>query len=133
MTGSDVGDVRCDRRNAIAVSTSDHCQLTLRITDECGLAGRQTALPSSAMGHRLSACGASAMSSQDARDRLLDPARGAACPCHRNLLQTATAPEFKNHWIDVGLPADRGRVRSEERRVGKECVSTCRSRWSPYN
>src|SRR3546814_11631014 len=23
-------------------------------------------------------------------------------------------------------------VRSEERRVGKECVSTCRSRWSPY-
>src|SRR3546814_8136364 len=27
------------------------------------------------------------------------------------------------------LPADR----SEERRVGKECVSTCRSRWSPYH
>src|SRR3546814_12710237 len=24
-------------------------------------------------------------------------------------------------------------IRSEERRVGKECVSTCRSRWSPYN
>src|SRR3546814_15111250 len=23
--------------------------------------------------------------------------------------------------------------RSEERRVGKECVSTCRSRWSPYS
>src|SRR3546814_15710294 len=23
-------------------------------------------------------------------------------------------------------------MRSEERRVGKECVSTCRSRWSPY-
>src|SRR3546814_3234648 len=30
---------------------------------------------------------------------------------------------------------DRGRrrQRSEERRVGKECVSTCRSRWSPYH
>src|SRR3546814_3244558 len=30
--------------------------------------------------------------------------------------------------------ADRGggTLRSEERRVGKECVSTCRSRWSPY-
>src|SRR3546814_4690132 len=27
------------------------------------------------------------------------------------------------------LPAER----SEERRVGKECVSTCRSRWSPYH
>src|SRR3546814_12647141 len=24
-------------------------------------------------------------------------------------------------------------LRSEDRRVGKECVSTCRSRWSPYN
>src|SRR3546814_12943408 len=26
-----------------------------------------------------------------------------------------------------------GPDRSEERRVGKECVSTCRSRWSPYH
>src|SRR3546814_17584251 len=25
------------------------------------------------------------------------------------------------------------RERSEERRVGKECGSTCRSRWSPYH
>src|SRR3546814_4238948 len=25
------------------------------------------------------------------------------------------------------------KIRSEERRVGKECVSTCRSRWSPYH
>src|SRR3546814_14889331 len=24
-------------------------------------------------------------------------------------------------------------IRSEERRVGKECVRTCRSRWSPYH
>src|SRR3546814_11628426 len=35
-----------------------------------------------------------------------------------------------------GLPRDARtniRVRSEERRVGKECVSTCRSRWSPYH
>src|SRR3546814_4030930 len=28
---------------------------------------------------------------------------------------------------------DPARQRSEERRVGKECVSTCRSRWSPYH
>src|SRR3546814_11921836 len=28
---------------------------------------------------------------------------------------------------------DGERHRSEERRVGKECVSTCRSRWSPYH
>src|SRR3546814_18744246 len=31
-----------------------------------------------------------------------------------------------------GLPP-RPRIRSEERRVGKACVSTCRSRWSPYH
>src|SRR3546814_14409554 len=29
-------------------------------------------------------------------------------------------------WLDNA-------ARSEERRVGKECVSTCRSRWSPYH
>src|SRR3546814_15563163 len=29
-------------------------------------------------------------------------------------------------------PCCAGDRRSEERRVGKECVSTCRSRWSPY-
>src|SRR3546814_8585796 len=36
--------------------------------------------------------------------------------------------------IDVDLDTlawDDAQVRSEERRVGKECVSTCRSRWSP--
>src|SRR3546814_15527346 len=30
-------------------------------------------------------------------------------------------------FIDMTVPL----IRSEERRVGKECVSTCRSRWSP--
>src|SRR3546814_18606149 len=30
----------------------------------------------------------------------------------------------------LGIPRE---LRSEERRVGKECVSTCRSRWSPYH
>src|SRR3546814_11269551 len=32
-----------------------------------------------------------------------------------------------------GGVAHEGIHRSEERRVGKECVSTCRSRWSPYH
>src|SRR3546814_10216763 len=31
--------------------------------------------------------------------------------------------------IDFGSPI----MRSEERRVGKECVRPCRSRWPPYN
>src|SRR3546814_18469150 len=33
----------------------------------------------------------------------------------------------------VHPPARFRENRSEERRVGKECVSTCRSRWSPYH
>src|SRR3546814_6185842 len=32
-----------------------------------------------------------------------------------------------------GIPRMTFSPRSEERRVGKECVSTCRSRWSPYH
>src|SRR3546814_3498539 len=32
-----------------------------------------------------------------------------------------------------GCAAGKRVQRSEERRVGKECVSTCRSRWSPYH
>src|SRR3546814_13963172 len=39
--------------------------------------------------------------------------------------------------IVTGMVAGLGTItpaaRSEERRVGKECVSTCRSRWSPYH
>src|SRR3546814_15671700 len=35
---------------------------------------------------------------------------------------------------DAGFDGRAGlETRSEERRVGKECVSTCRSRWSPYH
>src|SRR3546814_19109816 len=33
----------------------------------------------------------------------------------------------------VGQLVPQDALRSEERRVGKECVSTCRSRWSPYH
>src|SRR3546814_16573470 len=50
---------------------------------------------------------------------------------------------ISNDRNDLGAPAqeagifldreDAMRPRSEERRVGKECVSTCRSRWSPYH
>src|SRR3546814_16839843 len=43
-----------------------------------------------------------------------------------------TALEEHEIITAVRFPAPK-RARSEERRVGKECVSTCRSRWSPYN
>src|SRR3546814_4804825 len=47
------------------------------------------------------------------------------------------APAERNRRLSSGAPAaERGPPlldRSEERRVGKECVSTCRSRWWPYH
>src|SRR3546814_14922483 len=49
---------------------------------------------------------------------VLDPVviESGPCPAHRRLQDVIN-----------------GLQRSEERRVGKECVSTCRSRWSPYH
>src|SRR3546814_11351567 len=42
-------------------------------------------------------------------------------------------PAMRDHVEVCRACGDAGqRIRSEERRVGKECVSTCRSRWSPY-
>src|SRR3546814_18416417 len=46
-------------------------------------------------------------------------------PCHDRRLQ------YRARRMAPHLPVAAG-LRSEERRVGKECVSTCRSRWSPY-
>src|SRR3546814_17811360 len=45
---------------------------------------------------------------------------------------------YWRHWIRRYAPGRfrlklKFKSRSEERRVGKECVSTCRSRWSPYH
>src|SRR3546814_11378780 len=51
-------------------------------------------------------------------------ATSAERTCQRNRPQTiaTTMNSSISLWV---------RFRSEERRVGKECVSTCRSRWSP--
>src|SRR3546814_11015769 len=49
----------------------------------------------------------------------------------RYLSQSVAAQMQGKWWLARELLAQ-GRWRSEERRVGKECVSTCRSRWSPY-
>src|SRR3546814_20989729 len=38
---------------------------------------------------------------------------------------TLAGPRVLEHMVDA--------VRSEERRVGNECVGTCKSRWSPFN
>src|SRR3546814_17805330 len=40
---------------------------------------------------------------------------------------------LRRSFCGLGGNGFRSRRRSEERRVGRECVSTCRSRWSPYH
>src|SRR3546814_17495658 len=54
----------------------------------------------------------------------------------RELLQFRNGPDFILARTDSGSLVRFGReendVRSEERRFGEECVSTCRNRWSPY-
>src|SRR3546814_19958040 len=57
----------------------------------------------------------------------------------RDLARTSNTPGRTQalHFFDIGEPLRFRLVdmpgRSEERRVGSECVSTCRSRWSPYH
>src|SRR3546814_10594960 len=69
-------------------------------------------------------------------------------PCPRDTI-CVRAPENERYRIPEQLRGERGEEaaarwgdraksleyvgRSEERRVGTECVSTCRSRWSPYH
>src|SRR3546814_16843301 len=48
-------------------------------------------------------------------------------------LAEATSLIFAAPMFITALSVPLLRERSEERRVGKECVSTCRSRWSPYH
>ena len=56
---------------------------------------------------------------------------GAATVTHRDHVTGLAGPVTSRARL---LEGDRGRGRrSEERRVGKECLRLCRSRWSPYH
>src|SRR3546814_18634475 len=77
---------------------------------------------------------------RDFCDHILVVANGSLSEQGRAVLESVTDEIVvrENRGFDIwgykaGLEAmgDRVAVRSEERRVGKECVSTCRSRWLP--
>src|SRR3546814_6992515 len=55
------------------------------------------------------------------------PISGRSASCSPPTASLSLAPGWTARWRSA--PSSR----SEERRVGKECVSTCRSRWSPYH
>src|SRR3546814_17135442 len=51
----------------------------------------------------------------------------------QNLAEASRAAgRFKDEIAPVTITSRKGEIRSEERRVGRECVSTCRSRGWPY-
>src|SRR3546814_3803395 len=70
-------------------------------------------------------------------ERSMNKEPSSPCACSGgNGQQTACASEQASTETTVFHVSNmdcRNEERSEERRVGKECVSTCRSRWSPYH
>src|SRR3546814_12650464 len=58
-------------------------------------------------------------------DPFYEPTPRYWVPAEEATLRAARVPSSPKRWIREG--------RSEERRVGNECVSTCRSRWSRFH
>src|SRR3546814_3741009 len=70
--------------------------------------------------------------------REVDPDRARRRPLADDEVEMEILHGGIEHFLDrrgepVDLVDEQHVARSEERRVGKECVSTCRSRWSPYH
>src|SRR3546814_3691503 len=63
----------------------------------------------------------------------LDLFVAAAAVEHRRERRLRLVMVEEEGGIGKGAEAAHAACRSEERRVGKECVSTCRSRWSPVH
>src|SRR3546814_12147416 len=74
---------------------------------------------------------------KEAGERDVDGDENAGEPAHIPLNQAEAGidvlGEGAQKIVDDARAAHDAYLRSEERRVGKECVSTCRSRWSPYH
>src|SRR3546814_17189207 len=75
-----------------------------------------------------------AFSEQEAVKAINEKLKGGSESLTQRALSLAIDISQRYTW-ESGLVAhlDDLPLRSEERRVGKECVSTCRSRWSPYH
>src|SRR3546814_15586096 len=70
---------------------------------------------------------------QPAADETIDSPQS---PAPTAKYETVLDPARFEFWLDKLRQAELfafDTERSEERRVGKECVRTCRSRWSPYH
>src|SRR3546814_9984907 len=68
--------------------------------------------------------------SSDLRGGVVKPLRRQRSRLPETMVSTVSASASKRAALQRSIIEA---LRSEERRVGKECVSTCRSRWSPYH
>src|SRR3546814_16326919 len=75
-------------------------------------------------------------------EELVAEMNAAFCCASLGIVPTVRHADYIGSWLEVLREGNRAIVRaasqasqarSEERRVGKECVSTCRSRGSPYH
>src|SRR3546814_8995022 len=82
---------------------------------------------------RISDWSSDVCSSDLARRRLLMLAAGIAAGSGELAVDPRShlVGDASDHAAEIGVPRAQILARSEERRVGTECVSTCRSRWSP--
>src|SRR3546814_7502050 len=72
------------------------------------------------------------------RCALVTGVQTCALPISRNNVSYSIVMQTPQYQMDSlaalrNIPITAPGIRSEERSVGKECVSTCRSRWSPYH
>src|SRR3546814_10522393 len=72
------------------------------------------------------------------RCALVNGVQTCALPIYRQYTEQLDAAERFGRNQQIAAESDERlawqlKLRSEERRVGKECVSTCRSRWSQYH
>src|SRR3546814_9184526 len=105
--------------------SSDVCSSDLPWGGVLAIAGDDHVAKSSTVPHQ------SEFAFLDASMPVLNPA-GVQDTLDFGLLGIAMS-RFAGVWVGFQTTAEIMDSRSEERRVGKECVSTCRSRWSPYH
>src|SRR3546814_20202731 len=79
-------------------------------------------------------CGANLCSKRMQQQRAAEKLSGSSAQKWRSAAIAPSPPRAPRVRRTRPCPAGRRKAaRSEERRVGKECVSTCRTRWSPYH
>ena len=66
-------------------------------------------------------------------DRSIRKIQGQSTELFYNLVDSSRESRGQQQFQEKKMQVYQSKDRSEERRVGKECIAVCRSRWSPYH